>query len=422
MHAAGVRTPPEDAVASPSSARHAADSPSIFAVSPYPGSCTPRTRPNTLTAGSPSRPAPAASVATRLVVKLPRSRSSFEGPSPGPGRTTFSRSHRTGRHGRSREEAGDARGHGRRLQPAASACPGAHRLAVTEVAPVGVREQRVGAPDDARVGRRQRKRPAPPPEVGVPADAELVSAVRPALAPIGVEGVGVGQDAAHPPVGRRLLGDLQDARDGASAEREAARGLQAADLAGRAAVPLAHEGLDHEGAEIRGDRIEPAAVHDAGPRGAGPRVVGVDHLSNELRLAGQVAVVRARFDACRHELAPVDRVRADRAHHDARVAGHGVERRAVAAVAEQDGDLVGLRIDAGERLPDPFELWLAPSGDRPGQRLPHAVLAGDVLGHQGAGEPGRSPQDDVEAARRARSLGLSGVIASFHRGERDGSR
>ena len=147
-------------------------------------------------------------------------------------------------------------------------------------------------------------------------------------------------------------------------------------------------------AEVRRDRVEAAAVHDARAGFLRRLLVGVDHAADPLRLAGQVAVVRARLGADLDQRLAVERVRADGRDHDARVLAQPAQGVLVRGIRDQQRQLARLQ---AERAAQRCELRLGAPGHRPLEAVVRAELLGEVAGEDLADEARRAEDDQVVA-------------------------
>jgi hypothetical protein len=137
-------------------------------------------------------------------------------------------------------------------------------------------------------------------------------------------------------------------------------------------------------AEVVRNRVEATGVHDPGAGPDGALVVADVHPVDELGLAGEVEVVRARVRTRCHEWFAVLDVGADRGGDDLRRLGQSLEGPRVGDVRDEDV------------LAEDFQLLLIASGNSPlevGRRVFREVLRG-----QGPGEPARAEQHDVVLA------------------------
>ncbi len=298
-------------------------------------------------------------------------------------RANSSRAHRGALTGRHRDGA----------RHPAGAAPGQQRLRVAEVAAVRVIEQGIRAANDARVEGRHHEGPRPRLEVRVVFRLETVGTVRPAAFALRIEAIGIGEQAAHVFVARHFLHHRQQAGGGAAAETAAEAAHAVLDAAAGHTVRALHLALQKEDSDVGRDAVETARVHDASAAARRRLAVAVDHAANPLQLAGQIAVVRAGGDTRGDQLRSVERVGSDRRADDRGPSRQRREKRLVLAVADDQRQVGGRRAESGAHR---FELVATAAADRPAKRRRAAVALGQVLGDQRAGEPGRSPDDDVE--------------------------
>ena len=206
------------------------------------------------------------------------------------------------------------------------------------------------------------------------------------------------------PSGQRLYGSSMtcltsgsvDASARTPGQRRQRAARKSADTAGHrvhhprtgAAVPLDGRGLQQQGAQVAGDRVEPGAVDDSAAGSLRIGVVPLDHLRHELGLAGQVAVVGARFDAGPDHALAVLRVRTDRRRDHLGRPSELCQRVGVRAVRDQDRGIPHL----GRKG---LELGPIPAGDGPSQV---GVALCEDTGDPGSDESSGSVEDDLVRA------------------------
>jgi hypothetical protein len=162
-------------------------------------------------------------------------------------------------------------------------------------------------------------------------------------------------------------------------------------------------------AEVGRNRVEAAAVHDAGARFPGGLLVAVDHPPDPLRLAGQVAVVRARFGTGLDQRFAVQRVRPDGRDHDPRLAAERLERNGIARIGNYDRQACRFR---SERAAQPLQLLLGTAGQRPLEAVVRPELRKQVAGEDLADETRRAEDGQVEGRGlhgQPRSAGIASL-------------
>ena len=171
--------------------------------------------------------------------------------------------------------------------------------------------------------------------------------------------------------------------------RRLAAGAHEAAHVERHALGQLLDGEQH--AEVVRDRVEAARVHDPRARLHRLGVVVDVHAVDELGLAREVDVVGARRGARGDQRLAVLHVRADRGDDDAGRLGDrraATHRRSTSACSS--GTSTPRRSDSASSL-----ARLRPAS---AQRTPSPRVAGQVVGGQRAGEPGRAEEDDVVLA------------------------
>jgi len=170
------------------------------------------------------------------------------------------------------------------------------------------------------------------------------------------------------------------------------------DLGATHAVALAHHLLGDERPDVRRNRVVTTTVDDPRTGLSSARVVAVDHLTDELRLPREVAIVGRGLDTRGDELRAVDRV-GPTVVRTTRAPETMASRAGRSALSPTRMPSSASRIDDLEIGPHLLELCAVPAPERPSQLTANAVGAGEKLCDELAGEAARAPNQDIEWAR-----------------------
>ncbi len=175
---------------------------------------------------------------------------------------------------------------------------------------------------------------------------------------------------------------------------------------------LHHGRLHHQGAQIAGNGVVAAAVNDSRPAGQGDVVGAIDALADEGHLAGEVAVAHAGLGAGAHQGQAVVQVGAHRGADHPGGAGHHARQAVVVGAVGLDEGEVEPRVQGLQGRSQPLEAGQAATRQGPAQV--GGPAAGEVVGHQLAGEASGTKEDDVEVGH-GRS-GAAGPLPSLRLG------
>jgi hypothetical protein len=112
--------------------------------------------------------------------------------------------------------------------------------------------------------------------------------------------------------------------------------------------------------------------------------------------AAQVQIVGPRLGAGRHQGRAIQLIGADRGQHRLGPRDHGLQRGRIVRVGGDQRRLGG----RADLVADGGQLVQAAPGHGPADLAADAILLGQILGDQPAGEAARAIDDDVEVRRR----------------------